>query len=50
METCSECGTGLSSLKSDALTGDSPIFGLKSASYEQFSESRTAWECSLNGS
>jgi hypothetical protein len=50
MEICSECGTGLRSLKSDATTGDSPIFGLKSASYERFSESRTAWECSLNGS
>jgi hypothetical protein len=50
METCSESGTGLRSLGSDAMTGDSPIFGLKPASYEQFSESRTAWECSLNGS
>jgi hypothetical protein len=50
VETCPECGPGLSLLKSDAMQGDSPVHGLEFASYGLLSESRIAWECNLNGS
>jgi hypothetical protein len=49
VETYPECGPGQSSLECDAMKGDSPVQDLEIASYGLFSESRIAWECSLNG-
>ena len=49
VEACPECGPGQSSLECDAREGDSPVHDLEFASYGPFSESRIAWECSLDG-
>ena len=49
MEVAPEFGPGPSPLERGAIEGDSPVSGLESVSYGRLSESRIAWECSLNG-
>ena len=49
MEVSPECGPGPSPLECGAREGESPVSDLESASYGRLSESRIAWECSLNG-